>query len=214
MAASQNLISNKAYFRDFLKAKSTQYIVFFVLLFPLLIDLWMLYHDKLGINPIEEITHGTGEWSLRFLLITLAISPMRRIFKFNDLVYLRRPLGLVSFAYALAHFCIYLILDQWFDVMAIVEDVIERPYITVGFSAFILMLPLAITSTSGMRIRLQHLWITLHRLIYVIAILAVLHFLWLVKADIFEPLIYASILAFLLAYRVYVRLFVACSTNS
>ena len=189
-----------------LQSKFVKLPLIFLLSLPIVVASWQLYHDSLGVNPVEEITHMTGEWSLRLLLITLAINPLRRLFKFNSLIYLRRIFGVFSFIYAFCHFLIYLVLDQWFDVALIIEDVWERPYITVGFAAFVCLIPLAITSTNRMQALLQTSWNRLHKLIYLIAILAILHFWWLVKADLREPIIYASILAVLLSYRVYIRL--------
>ena len=168
--------------------------------------IWGLYSDALGANPVEAVIHETGEWGLRLLLLTLAISPLRRIFKFHSLIHLRRMFGLLCFFYILIHFSIYLVLEQWFDWLAIVEDIKERPYITVGFAAFVLLIPLAVTSTNAMQQRLQSAWVKLHKLVYVISILAILHFWWLVKADLFEPIIYALILSLLLAYRLYTRI--------
>ena len=181
---------------------------------PLVTGAWQFFNDALGsnpddalgANPIEAITHHTGEWALRILLLTLAVSPIRRIFRFNSLIHFRRMLGLTCFLYVVAHFCIYIVLDQWFDFLAIIEDIKERPYITVGFLAFLLMVPLAVTSTDAMQRRLQSTWVKLHKLIYVIAVLAILHFWWLVKADLLEPMIYAAILIILLAYRARVSL--------
>lgn len=184
---------------------SVQLLFFALLMLPLCLLALDLFNNQLGANPVEEITHSTGEWALRILLITLAVSPLRRMFGFNSLVYLRRALGLASFSYVLAHFFIYLILDQWFDVNAIIEDVIERPYITIGFAGFVLMVPLAITSNNFMQHILQHNWVLLHKLTYIIAILGVLHFWWLVKADLREPIIYALILTFLFGYRFYAK---------
>lgn len=188
-----------------LNLSSVQLIIYAVLMFPLCLLGWDLFNNQLGANPVEEITHSTGEWALRFLLITLAVSPLRRIFGFNSLIHIRRVLGLASFTYVLAHFCIYFILDQWFDFMAIIEDVIDRPYITVGFIGFLLMIPLAITSNNYMQRLLQHKWVLLHKLTYAIAILGVLHFWWLVKADLREPMIYAAILTALFGYRFYAK---------
>jgi len=139
------------------------------------------------------------------LLITLAISPARKLFRTNGLIHLRRLFGVLSFFYVTCHLLIYAILDQWFDWLAIAHDIKDRPYITVGFAAFVLLLPLAITPTDAMQRKLQTTWVKLHKLIYVISILAILHFWWLVKADLFEPIIYASILAVLLGYRVFTR---------
>lgn len=176
-----------------------------MLLLPITIAAWQFYHDSLGVNPVEEMTHITGEWTLRLLLVTLSVSPLRRILKVNGLIHLRRLFGVLSFVYALCHFLTYLVFDQWFSVMLIIEDIWERPYITVGFTAFVLLIPLAITSTDKMQHLLQTTWVKLHKLIYVIAILGILHFWWLVKADLLEPIIYASILAVLLGYRLYTR---------
>jgi sulfoxide reductase heme-binding subunit YedZ len=184
---------------------SVQLLFYFVLLIPLYLLCWDFFNNQLGANPVEEITHETGQWALRFLLITLVISPLRRIFGWNSLIHLRRGLGLASFTCVLVHFCIYFILDQWFDVTAIIEDVIDRPYITVGFLGFLLMIPLAATSNNYMQRILQHKWVLLHRLTYVIAILGVLHFWWLVKADLREPIIYAAILTVLFGYRIYAK---------
>jgi sulfoxide reductase heme-binding subunit YedZ len=176
-----------------------------IFLSPLIIAVWQFYKDTLGANPIEEITHITGEWALRLLLITLAISPARKLFRINGLINLRRLFGVLCFFYVFCHLLIYAILDQWLDWSAIIDDIKDRPYVTVGFAAFVLLIPLAITSTDGMQRKLQGAWVKLHKLIYVISILAILHFWWLVKADLFEPIIYASILAVLLGYRVFTR---------
>ncbi len=183
------------------KIKKLKPLVFILLITPFVSLVWQFYKDELGANPIEAITHGTGEWALRILLLTLAVSPLRRIFGYNALVQFRRMLGLTCFFYVVMHFSIYIVLDQWFALDAIFEDIKERPYITVGFLAFVLMTPLAITSTNAMQRKLQSAWVKLHKLIYVISVLAILHFWWLVKADLMEPIIYAFILAFLLGYR-------------
>lgn len=158
------------------------------------------WRDTLGANPIETITHTTGEWALRLLLLTLAVTPARRLFGWSAVAPYRRTLGLLTFTYACLHFSTYLV-DQYFDWEFIVEDVIERPYITVGFTGFLCLLPLAITSTRGWIRRLRRRWGQLHRLAYVAAIAGVIHFLWLVKADTREPLIYAAVLAALLGVR-------------
>lgn len=197
--------SNTPSYGVLLKHISVQLIVYGILLIPLFLLAWGLFNNQLGANPVEEITHSTGEWGLRILLLTLAVSPLRRIFGINSLIYFRRVLGLASFTYVLAHFFIYLILDQWFEIEAIIEDVIERPYITVGFAGFLLMIPLAITSNNYMQGLLQHKWVLLHKLTYVIAILGVLHFWWLVKADLREPIIYAAILSILFGYRFFAK---------
>jgi sulfoxide reductase heme-binding subunit YedZ len=162
--------------------------------------------DALGANPIETITRGSGEWALRFLLITLAVTPLRRFTGLHWLLRLRRMLGLYAFAYAAAHFAIYLWLDQFFDWGAIARDILERPFITVGFAAFLLLVPLAATSNSFAIRRLGgRKWQSLHRSVYGIAIIAVVHFWWLVKADVVEPGIYALILTALLGVRAWWR---------
>jgi sulfoxide reductase heme-binding subunit YedZ len=155
----------------------------------------------LGPNPIESITHFTGAWTLKLLLVTLAVTPLRRLTGWSGLIRFRRMLGLFAFFYAALHLATYLLLDQHLDWGAILDDVIKRPYITVGFAAFILLVPLAVTSTQGWIRRLGRRWKTLHRAVYLIAALGVLHYLWLVKADWLEPLIYGVILALLLAAR-------------
>jgi sulfoxide reductase heme-binding subunit YedZ len=156
---------------------------------------------SLGANPIEELIHRLGIWGLNFLLITLTVTPLRRLTGKNWLLRFRRMLGLFAFFYLLLHFLTYAGLDQRFDLAAIIEDIAERPYITVGFTALLLLVPLAATSTQAMMRRLGRRWQKLHRLVYLIAILGVVHFYWQVKLDTFEALIYAAILAILLAYR-------------
>jgi sulfoxide reductase heme-binding subunit YedZ len=156
---------------------------------------------SLGANPVEELIHRLGIWGLNFLLITLAVTPLRRISGMNWLLRFRRMLGLFAFFYVLMHFLTYAGLDQRFDLVAIFEDVAERPYITIGFTALVLLIPLAVTSTNAMMRRLGRRWQKLHRLVYVIAILGVWHFYWQVKLDTLEALVYAAILAVLLGYR-------------
>ncbi|MDD9827161.1 MAG: sulfoxide reductase heme-binding subunit YedZ [Deltaproteobacteria bacterium] len=152
-------------------------------------------------EPVEDITHLTGEWALRLLLASLAVTPLRRIFGWRGLAPFRRTLGLLAFGYALLHFATYLALDLGFDFAALAEDVGERLYITAGFAAFLLLLPLAITSTRGWQRRLGRRWLKLHRVVYAAGALAVLHFIWLVKADLRDPLLYAALLAVLLGVR-------------
>jgi len=159
--------------------------------------------DTLGANPIEAITHETGDWTLRLLLLTLAITPLRRMFGWRRLAPYRRTLGLLTFTYVSAHFATYLVFDQFFALDLILEDIAERPYITAGFTGFLCLLPLAITSTRSWIRRLGRRWPQLHRLVYVAALAGVIHFLWLVKADLREPLIYAALLALLLGLRVW-----------
>ncbi|MGI9182259.1 MAG: sulfite oxidase heme-binding subunit YedZ [Longimicrobiaceae bacterium] len=175
-------------------------VVWVLCLLPLTLLVWDAFTDGLGAEPIEAITHRTGWWGLTLLLVTLAVTPVRRLTGWNRLIQLRRLLGLFAFFYVCLHFLTYLF-DQDFALGYIVEDVVERPYITVGFTAFLLLIPLAITSTKGMIRRLGKRWQRLHRLIYLIAGLGVLHFLWLVKADVREPLLFGAALAVLLAFR-------------
>ena len=157
--------------------------------------------DGLGANPIEFITRSTGTWALVGLLVTLSVSPLRKLTKQNGLIRFRRLLGLFAFFYACLHFTTYVWLDQFFDPAAITKVIVKRPFITVGFSAFVLLIPLAATSRQRMMKRLGRHWQQLHRMIYAIAGLGVVHYWWLVKKDITQPLIYACILAMLLAMR-------------
>lgn len=173
-------------------------ILFGICLLPLVV---LLFSD-LGANPVEALTHATGDWALRFLLITLAINPLRRVSGWGDLVRLRRILGLYAFFYACLHVVIYAGLDRGLQWERIWDDVLKRPYITVGFSVFVMLIPLALTSTNGMMRRLGgRRWRRLHRLVYPAAVGAVLHFLWLVKADLREPLIYFALLLLLFTAR-------------
>jgi sulfoxide reductase heme-binding subunit YedZ len=157
----------------------------------------------LGANPVEELTHRTGWWTLTFLMLTLAVTPVRQLTGIGWLVKLRRMLGLYAFFYASMHFAVYLGIDQFFAWEYIIEDIVDRPYITVGFTALLILIPLALTSTKKMIRRLGgSRWNSLHRLVYVAAALGVLHFLWLVKADIRSPAIFGGVLVTLLGYRV------------
>jgi methionine sulfoxide reductase heme-binding subunit len=179
--------------------------VFLACLFPFGQLAFKAYTSDLGVNPIEFITHFTGDWVLIFLLATLSVTPLRKITGWNDLIKFRRMLGLFAFFYALLHFSTYLVLDLFFDFQRIAKDILKRPYVTVGFTAFVLMIPLAITSTAGMIRRLGKRWQQLHRLVYVAALAGVIHFYWLVKADIRRPLQYGIVLAVLLGYRLLVH---------
>lgn len=176
--------------------------VFLAALLPALLLVTDTLRDRLGANPIEAITHRTGWWALSLLLVTLAVTPLRRITGWNGVARYRRMLGLFAFTYATLHFLTYLVLDQFFAWSFIVEDVLERPYITVGFTSFVLLIPLAVTSTRGWIRRLGARWQRLHRLAYVAAAGGVLHFLWLVKADLREPLLYLAVFALLMLARV------------
>jgi sulfoxide reductase heme-binding subunit YedZ len=167
--------------------------------------LWLLVRtltDDLGVNPVETVTRETGLWGLRFLLATLAITPLRRLTGWNWLMRLRRMLGLYAFFYACLHMLTWLVLDHFFDWMEIGRDILKRSYITLGFAAFVLLIPLAATSTNGMMRRLGGRgWKRLHGTVYLIGVLAVMHFLWLVKADISDPAAYGAALALLLGLR-------------
>jgi len=187
--------------RLFARLKTT---LFLLCLVPLLSLVYGLLGDSLGANPIEALSRGLGDWTLRFLLITLLVTPLRRFTGLNWLPRLRRMLGLYTFFYALLHFMSYVWLDQFFDWAAIGKDIVKRPFITVGFASFLLLIPLAATSTNAMIKRLGgQRWRALHRSIYLIAGLAVLHYWWMVKKDITQPAIYAAVLALLLGLRVY-----------
>jgi methionine sulfoxide reductase heme-binding subunit len=165
---------------------------------------WLVFRgltDRLSVNPIEDITLTTGIWALRFLLASLAITPIRRVTGWNQVIQYRRMLGLFAFFYASVHLLTYLVLDQGLAFEFILPDVVKRPYITAGMMAFLLMLPLALTSTKGWIRRLGRKWQTLHRLVYVSGIAACFHFLWKVKVAVGEPVYYAVILTILLAFR-------------
>ena len=182
--------------------------LFVLCLVPAAWVVWALYSDfvrvtsYLGANPINEAEHFTGKWTLRFLIVTLSITPLRRITGWNWLVRYRRMFGLFAFAYAALHLSMYIGVDMYGDFGDIVHDVVKHPYITIGMAAFILLIPLAITSTNAMVRRLGGArWRSLHRLVYVVAVLGVIHFWWAVKKDITEPLIYAAVLGGLFAAR-------------
>ena len=162
--------------------------------------------DGLGANPIEAIQHDTGSWALRFLFASLAVTPLRRLAGAAFLAPYRRSFGLLAFGYASLHLLTYAVLDLGLDWREIAEDVLERPYVTAGLTAFLCLLPLALTSTRGWQRRLGRRWTQLHRLVYVAAAAAVTHFLWGVKADVREPLLWAAALALLLGARVWHRL--------
>jgi sulfoxide reductase heme-binding subunit YedZ len=166
---------------------------------------WMIagfFRGWLGVNPIEKLTHVTGMTTLVLLLVTLAVTPARRLTGWNPLIQLRRPLGLFAFLYAFLHFSVWMGLDLGFRLDWIAEDIGKRPYITVGFTAFLLLIPLAVTSTRGWIRRLGKRWTRLHLLIYVSTVLGVVHYYWLVKADVRLPLTLAAIYAVLMSVRV------------
>lgn len=162
-----------------------------------------LFTSNLGPNPVETITHETGEWALRLLLVTLAVTPLRKLTGRAGVMRFRRMLGLYAFFYASAHLLTYLVLDAEFDPGYILEDIVERTYITIGFAAFLVLVPLAVTSNNALLRRLgARRWQRLHRLAYVATFGALLHFLWLVKADLREPLVYMAIFGILMLLRV------------
>ena len=183
----------KKYFRPLVFALST---------IPLIVISYKIFLNKLGPEPIKEITHHTGEWTLLFLIFTLAMSPLKQITNMNIWISIRRMLGLFAFFYASIHMLTYVGLDYRFDMSEISKDILTKRFIFVGFAAWVLLVPLALTSSKKMMNILKQYWKKLHRLIYLIAILGVTHFIWLVKKDITEPLIYLLIILILLAFRV------------
>ena len=186
-----------------MKLRLTKIALFLAALVPLARLAWKAFHDGLGANPIEVITHSTGDWTLIFVLTTLAITPIRRLTRQYWLIGVRRMIGLFAFFYGTLHFLTYIWLDKFFDVHEMLKDIAKRRFITVGFSAFVLMIPLALTSTAWSIRRLGGKnWLRLHRLIYFTGILAVVHYTWLVKADRRKPIEYGIVLGILLAYRV------------
>jgi sulfoxide reductase heme-binding subunit YedZ len=187
-----------------MKTKYFKPIVFVACLLPVLRLAWKAYHSALGANPIQVITWSTGTWTLVFLMLTLSVTPLRKLTRQYWLIQYRRMLGLFAFFYGFLHFLTYIWLDQFFDWQSVTKDVLKRPFITVGFTAFLLMVPLAATSFQPAIRWLGKRWQPLHRLIYAVAIAGVIHYIWLVKKDLRKPLIYASILAVLLLYRVVV----------
>jgi sulfoxide reductase heme-binding subunit YedZ len=193
--------------------RALKVLVFFLCLVPLGLLLWKFFgaHPSdmsswgvgLGANPLEVITHSTGDWTMRFLLITLAITPLRKLTKQTWLIRFRRMLGLFAFFYGSLHFLTYIWFDKAFDVHAMIEDIAKRRFITMGLTGFVLMVPLAATSTAwAIRKMGGKKWQRLHQLIYVSAIAGVIHYIWLVKADLTKPLQYGAILGVLLLYRI------------
>jgi sulfoxide reductase heme-binding subunit YedZ len=186
-----------------MKLRLTKIAIFLAALIPLERLVWKALHDGLGANPIEVITHSTGDWTLILVLTTLSITPLRRITRQYWLIGVRRMIGLFAFFYGTLHFLTYIWLDKFFNVHEMVKDIAKRPFITVGFSAFVLLIPLAVTSTKRWIRRLGGKnWQRLHRLIYFTGILAVVHYTWLVKADLRKPIEYGVVLSLLLLYRV------------
>jgi len=182
-------------------------LLFLAGLLPAARLVWLGLHNRLGANPIEFITHETGDWTLIFLVLTLTITPARRLLGRPELIRYRRMLGLFAFFYGCLHFTTYIWLDKFFDIAAMLKDVRKRKFITIGFTGFVLMLPLALTSTAGWIRRLGgKRWQMLHRLIYLSAIAGVVHYYWLVKSDIRKPVFYGTLVALLLLYRLAARL--------
>jgi len=188
--------------RAILVSKWTKVAVFVICLIPFADLLWRFISGNLGINPVETLQHGTGDWTIRFIVFTLCITPLRKLFKVPDLIRFRRMLGLFAFFYVSLHFLTYLGPDQSFDVSGMWKDVYKRPFITVGFAAFVSLIPLAVTSTAGWIRRIGgKRWQMLHRLIYFAAVCGVIHYYWLVKSDVRKPLFYGTLVAILLLWR-------------
>jgi methionine sulfoxide reductase heme-binding subunit len=190
--------------RKSLASKWAKVVVFALSLAPFLWIGWRTYRGELTANPVEFYQHQTGDWTLRFLVFTLCITPLRRIFNLPELIRFRRMLGLFAFFYVSLHFLTYLGPDQSFSFAGMLKDVAKRPFITVGFAAFLLLIPLALTSTAGWIRRLGgKRWQMLHRAVYASAVLGVIHYYWLVKSDIRKPLFYGALVAILLAWRLW-----------
>ena len=188
--------------RKFLAGKWAKVFVIILSCVPLLVLIWRGFHNDLTANPVEFLQHQTGDWTLRFLIFTLCITPFRKVLNLPELIRFRRMLGLFAFFYVSLHFLTYLGPDQSFNFAGMLKDVVKRPFITVGFTAFVLLIPLAITSTAGWVRRLGgKRWQTLHRSIYLCAILGVIHYYWLVKSDVREPLFYGFLVGILLLWR-------------
>jgi sulfoxide reductase heme-binding subunit YedZ len=185
-----------------LKNKWTKAVVFLLALAPVADLAWRAMTGRLGANPIEFVTHQTGDWTIIFVMLTLAITPARQLLRLPDLIRFRRMLGLFAFFYGFLHFSTWIGLDKFFDLTDMLHDVQKRPFITVGFTGFVLMIPLALTSTAGWIRRLGGTrWQALHRLIYATGVAGVIHYYWLVKSDVRKPVAYGTIVVALLAYR-------------
>jgi len=188
--------------RKLLSSKWTKVVLFLLCLVPLGALAWRAFHGGLGANPVEFVQHATGDWILRFLVFTLAITPLRKLLNLPELIRFRRMLGLFAFFYVCLHFLTYLGPDQSFDLSGMWKDVAKRPFITVGFAAFVSLIPLAITSTAGWIRRLGgKRWQRLHRAIYFAAVGGVIHYYWLVKSDVRKPLFYGALVGILLLWR-------------
>jgi len=188
--------------KSFLMKSMLKPVVFVSLSLPFVWLVYALLTNQLGANPIDAITDFTGEWALRILLLSLAMTPLRMLTGKPWPIRLRRMIGLFAFFYLLTHLATYLVIDQQFDIAAIWSDILERPYITAGTVALLIMIPLALTSTKGMMKRLGKRWTSLHRLVYVAATAAVVHYVWLTRGDQLEPMVYLLILFALMLFRV------------
>ena len=188
--------------RKLLTSKWAKAAVFLICLLPIEALGWRGLHNGLTANPIEFITHATGDWTLRFILFTLCVTPFRKLLGLPELIRFRRMFGLFAFFYGCLHFTTYIWLDKFFDLKEVWKDIAKRPYITVGFLAFVLLIPLAVTSTAGWIRRLGgRRWQLLHRAIYISAVAGVIHYYWLVKSAVLRPLAYGAIVAALLLWR-------------
>jgi sulfoxide reductase heme-binding subunit YedZ len=185
-----------------LRSRWSKAFVFLLCLVPVALLAWRAYREDLGANPIEFVTHATGDWTLRFLVITLCITPVRKLLKLPDLIRFRRMLGLFAFFYGCLHLMTYVWFDKFFEWAEMGKDIMKRPFITAGMTAFALLVPLALTSTAGWIRRLGgRRWQMLHRLVYLSAAAGVVHYYWLVKSDIRKPVMYGAMVATLLAIR-------------
>jgi len=190
--------------KTFISVGMFKTLVFVLCLLPIFNLVWSGFQQQLGANPAETIIRSLGDWALYFVLLTLAVTPLRRVFNWTILLRVRRMLGLFVFFYACLHLIGYVWFDQFFDWNEILKDIIKRPFITLGFATFLLLLPLALTSTNKMMKRLKKNWKKLHQLVYPISVMATLHYFWMIKADFRQPALVAFILALLLGYRIYV----------
>jgi len=193
--------------KKILLSRWTKVLLFLVCLIPLMQLGWRAWKQDLTANPVEYITHDTGDWTIRFLLITLIITPLRMLLKEPQLVRFRRMLGLFAFFYGFLHLTTWVVVDKFFDWNEMGKDIVKRPFITIGMAAFTMMIPLAVTSTAGWVRRLGYRrWQALHRLIYFSALAGVIHYYWLVKSDVRLPLMYAAIWVVLMGYRLATRI--------
>ena len=200
---SQDPAKPRVFLQAWLRHRCAKPVLFVLCLLPFIQWLLAIFQNRLGPDPADELAHGTGEWAIYFLLITLTITPAQQIFKLSALGGFRRMLGLFSFFYASLHLLVFLALFLVWDFGAIIEEILERPYITVGMFTWLVLLPLAATSTNGWRRRLGRVWKKLHKLVYLAAAAAVLHVLWQVRSDFGEALVYLAVFFILMAWRVY-----------